>query len=175
AYYPFVLVVLVVLLVLSGNIRRTGFARLLIAVRDNEDNARAFTVPARRVKLQGYAIAGFVAGIGGALYGHSLSRISFATFPVQASLDVVVLTVIGGMGLLAGPLLGAAFVLGIPQFVPLDSAGLAATRLGLLILIIYSPGGLAALLRPLRDRVVRALLGLSGVDLELDAAVEAPP
>src|SRR5690349_24226202 len=36
---------------------RSGFGRLLIAVRDNEDNARAFTVRASLVKLQGYLIA----------------------------------------------------------------------------------------------------------------------
>ena len=53
-------------LLLARNIRRSGFGRLLVAIRDNEDNARAFTVRASVVKLQGYLLAGFIAGIGGA-------------------------------------------------------------------------------------------------------------
>ena len=46
-----------------------------IAIRDNEDNARAFTVRASVVKMQGYLLPGFIAGIGGATFGHSLSNL----------------------------------------------------------------------------------------------------
>jgi ABC-type branched-subunit amino acid transport system ATPase component/branched-subunit amino acid ABC-type transport system permease component len=158
-YYLFALGVLMLALVLAHNVRAGGFGRLLMAVRDNEDNARAFGVPARRVKLQALMLAGFLAGIGGAVYGHALSRISPATFPASMSIDVAVLAVVGGVGVLAGPLLGALLVIAIPEFLPLDSAGLAATKLGLLLLILYVPGGLAQHLQPLRDRLVRKLLG----------------
>ena len=47
AYYYFALVVLVLIAsLLARNVRRSGLGRLLVAVRDNEDDARAFTVPA---------------------------------------------------------------------------------------------------------------------------------
>ena len=48
SYYYFALVLFVLSLVLARNIRRSGFRRLLVAIRDNEDNARAFTVRASR-------------------------------------------------------------------------------------------------------------------------------
>ncbi len=171
-YYYFVLAVMVLAFLFARNIRRGGLGRLLVAVRDNEDNARAFTVPARLVKLQGFLLAGFIAGIGGASYGHMLSRIGTSAFPVQASIDVVVLTVIGGMSLVIGPLLGALFVIGIPEFFPLDSAGIAATRLGALILILYLPGGLAQALQPLRARYAQWAANRHGIDL---AAAESEP
>src|SRR5205823_11294752 len=149
---------------LVRNIRRGGIGRLLVAVRDNEDNARAFTVRASLVKIQGFLLAGFIAGIGGALYGHSLSRIGANTFPTGASVDAVKMAVIGGLGVLSGPLLGALFIQGIPHL-PLDTAGLAATSFGQLLIILYIPKGLVGLVEPLRNRLAVRLAGWSGVDV----------
>ncbi|MFP5327491.1 MAG: ATP-binding cassette domain-containing protein, partial [Acidimicrobiia bacterium] len=125
-----------------------------------------FTVPASAVKIQGFLLAGFLAGVGGAVFGHSLSRIGTNTFPTAASIDVVVMSVIGGVSALSGPLIGVFYVIGIPQFLPLDSAGLAATDLGALLLILYLPGGIAQLLQPLRYRVAYALARRAGVNVE---------
>jgi ABC-type branched-subunit amino acid transport system ATPase component/branched-subunit amino acid ABC-type transport system permease component len=163
-YYAFTLVFLVFGFWLARNVWAGGLRRRLVALRDNEDGARAFTVPATRVKLQAFALSGFLAGVGGAVYGHALARIASATFPVGASVNVVAMTVLGGIGILAGPLVGALYIIGVPQFVPLDSAGLAATSFGWLLLILYFPGGIAQLCRPLRERTADALARLSGVD-----------
>ncbi len=174
-YYWFALAVFVVLFLIARNARRGGFGRLLVAIRDNEDNARAFTLGARRVKLQGFVLAGFIAGVGGAAYGHGFSSIQAGTFLTQFNIDIVVMTVVGGVSILAGPLLGAAFVLGVPQFIPLDSAGLAATRFGLLIVILYAPGGLAQIIAPLRLRLIEWLARRAGVDPKADDEEAAPP
>jgi ABC-type branched-subunit amino acid transport system ATPase component/ABC-type branched-subunit amino acid transport system permease subunit len=171
SYYYIGLGSLLFALLLARNIRRGGLGRRLLAVRDNEDAARAFTVPASTVKLQGFALAGFLAGIGGAMYGHSLSLISASSFPTGASVDVVVMTVIGGIGLLSGPFLGAAIVQGA-TFLPLDSAGLAATALGQLLIIMYLPGGLGSLVAPVRDRVANALARRAGLDVDAVYAAE---
>jgi ABC-type branched-subunit amino acid transport system ATPase component/ABC-type branched-subunit amino acid transport system permease subunit len=162
-YYYFALVLFVLCLLVARNIRRSGFGRLLVAIRDNEDNARAFTVNASVVKLQGYFISGVIAGIGGATYGHSLSSIGASTFPVGASVDVVVMTVLGGISVLAGPIIGAAWVLGLP-LLNIGNIALAATSLGALGLILWKPGGLIQLVEPLRDRVVRTIARWHGVD-----------
>jgi ABC-type branched-subunit amino acid transport system ATPase component len=135
-------------------------------LRDNEDGAKAFTIPATLVKLQGFALAGFLAGMGGALFGHSLSRLTPAAFPVSASVNVVAMSVLGGLGLLLGPLIGAFYIVGLPRFLPLDSAGLAATSFGWLILILYFPGGIAQIMGPPRDRLVDWLARRAGKDPE---------
>ena len=166
SYYFVALATLLVALWLARNIRAGGIGRRLVAVRDNEDNARAFTINASGAKIQAFMLAGFFAGLGGALYGHSLSRLTTSAFPAAASIDVVVMAVVGGIGVLGGPLLGALLVMGVPAFVPLDSAGLAATNLGLLVIILYAPGGLAKVLQPLRDRVIDAIARRRGVDVE---------
>jgi ABC-type branched-subunit amino acid transport system ATPase component/ABC-type branched-subunit amino acid transport system permease subunit len=165
SYYYFALTLFVLMLLLARNIRRSGFGRLLVAVRDNEDNARAFTVRASLVKLQGYLLAGFIAGIGGATYAHSLSSIGVSTFPAKASIDIVVMTVLGGVSALIGPILGAIWVLGLP-LLEIGNIGLAATTFGALLLILWKPGGLIQLVEPVRDRVVKALARAHGIDPE---------
>jgi ABC-type branched-subunit amino acid transport system ATPase component/ABC-type branched-subunit amino acid transport system permease subunit len=165
-YYWFALPVLVLLTLLVRNVRRGGFGRLLVAIRDNEDAARSFTIRASLVKIQGFLLAGFVAGVGGALYGHALARIGTTTFPTSASIAVVAMTVVGGVSLLVGPLLGAFVVLGFPAFVPLDSAGFAANALGQLLLIMYLPMGIGGLAEPIRDRIVKLLGRRAGYDVD---------
>jgi ABC-type branched-subunit amino acid transport system ATPase component/ABC-type branched-subunit amino acid transport system permease subunit len=163
-YYFFALALLVLGLLLYRNVRRGAFGRSLIALRDNEDAARAFTVPVTRRKLEAFAVAGFLAGVGGAVYGHSLAGLSFETFSPDASIKLVAMSVIGGIGILVGPVLGALYIVGIPAFVPLDTAGLAASSFGWLVLILYYPGGLAEVVRPLRDRLVDTLARRGGLD-----------
>lgn len=174
SYYFFALALLVLVIMISRNVRRGGFGRVLVAVRDNEDNARAFTIRARLVKVQAFLLAGFMAGLGGALYAHSLSVVSPASYPTALSIDLVKMTVIGGLGIMAGPLLGALFVLALPAFVALDTLGLAATSLGQLIIIMYLPGGLAQLVEPVRYRLIRIIGTWAGIDVEA-AFADADP
>jgi ABC-type branched-subunit amino acid transport system permease subunit len=142
-YYFVALAVLVVGLVLARNVWRSGFGRQLRAVRDNENAARAFTIAATRVKLQAFAVSGLLAGLGGAIYGHYLSRLAATAFPIEASINTAAIVVLGGMGVLLAPLLGALYIVGIPGFLPLDNAGLAATSAGWLALVVRYPGGIA--------------------------------
>ncbi|HVV35401.1 MAG TPA: ATP-binding cassette domain-containing protein [Acidimicrobiales bacterium] len=177
-YYLFALIPLVLTVWLARNIWTSGVGRRLRAIRDNEAAARAFTIPSTAVKLQGFVLAGFLAGVGGAVYGHALSRLSSTAFPIGASINVAAMTVLGGIGVLAGPLIGAFYIIGIPQFLPLDNAGLAATSLGWLVLILYFPGGIAQMLKGVRDRVIDFIARRAGVDpvairAEEDAADDA--
>jgi ABC-type branched-subunit amino acid transport system ATPase component/ABC-type branched-subunit amino acid transport system permease subunit len=171
SYYYIGLVTVLIALLIARNIRSGGIGRRLIAVRDNEDAARAFTVPASVVKIQGFALAGFIAGLGGALYAHSLATVSSESFLTNSSLDVVKAAVLGGIGLLSGPVLGAVFVQGV-QFLHFGSAGLAATSFGQLLVIMYLPGGLGGLVAPVRDRMANFLARRAGVDVDAVYAAE---
>jgi ABC-type branched-subunit amino acid transport system ATPase component/ABC-type branched-subunit amino acid transport system permease subunit len=163
SYYYFALFVLLVLFLLAWNVRRTGFGRLLLAVRDNEDAARSFALRVRKIKLQAFLLSGFIAGVGGAAYAHSFAGFGPGHFIAPYSIDSVVVTVVGGIGILAGPLLGVLLVQGVPAFIPVQSLALVASKFGLLLLILYFPGGLVQLIAPLRDRIIVWLGGLFGV------------
>ncbi|HWA67188.1 MAG TPA: ATP-binding cassette domain-containing protein [Mycobacteriales bacterium] len=163
-YYYFALVLFFISFVICANVRRGGFGRLLVAIRDNEDNARAFTIRASLVKMQGYLIAGFVAGIGGATYAHSLSSVDASVFSDDLSIKVVVMTVLGGISSLAGPIIGCAWIIGIPKLPKLGNLGLAATYFGATAMILWRPNGLISFVETPRRLVVTALARLHGVD-----------
>jgi ABC-type branched-subunit amino acid transport system ATPase component/ABC-type branched-subunit amino acid transport system permease subunit len=163
-YVLFALVVFLIGLWLVRNIWVSGVGRRLRAVRDDERAAQAFTIPATRVKLEAFALAGFLAGVGGAVYGFALSQIDAAAFPVAESFNAAAMAVIGGLGVLAGPVIGAFYIAGLPQYLPLDNAGLAATAAGWLLLVLYVPGGIGQLIRPLRARAIAMLARTAGED-----------
>jgi ABC-type branched-subunit amino acid transport system ATPase component/ABC-type branched-subunit amino acid transport system permease subunit len=173
-YYLFVLVVFGLGALVTRNIVRSGFGRLLAATRDNEDAARAFTVPVTKVKLQAFAVAGALAGLGGASFAHLQSLLNNRLFAPSVSIEVVAATVIGGIGSLAGPLVGALYITGIPTMFDLDAVGRALLQLGWLALVLTTPAGAIARLRPQRDRLVALLARRAGLDPAAAPADAAP-
>jgi ABC-type branched-subunit amino acid transport system ATPase component/ABC-type branched-subunit amino acid transport system permease subunit len=163
-YYYFALIIFAIGFVVAWNYRRSGLGRELVGVRDNEDAARSFTVRATRAKVVAFALAGFLSGLAGALYIHSLTFVTANSFPLQSSVDVVALAAVGGIGLLGGPLLGALYIIALPLVIQLDAATLAATSLGWVVLVIAFPGGLVQVLAPLRNRAIDAIARLHGLD-----------
>ncbi len=152
-YYYVVLVALTVAMILVARLRRSGIGRSMIAVRDNADSAAAYTVSPARTKLQAFAFAGGLAGFAGALLAGLLSTITIReAFTVADSLEIVAVAVIGGVGSVAGPILGSLWVVGLPAFWP-DSAlvPLLSSSLGLLVLLMYFPGGLVQIGYSMRD------------------------
>lgn len=146
SYYYVVLAVLAVALGVLARLRRGGVGRTTIAVRDNADTAAAYTVPAAATKLRAFAIAGALAGIGGALLAGTVLAVPYTErfFRVEDSLALVAIVVIGGLGSLSGAILGAIWVVGLPAFFPeQELVPLVTSSVGLLVLLLYFPGGLA--------------------------------
>jgi ABC-type branched-subunit amino acid transport system ATPase component/ABC-type branched-subunit amino acid transport system permease subunit len=143
-WYYFTLVVLVLVLILVGHLRRTGIGRTIIAVRENEQGAAAFSVSATRTKLTAFALSGFLAGVAGALIGGTFTILDYGNhyFRFEDSLAVVSMAVIGGLGSLAGAVTGALWVGGLPAFWPTNqTVPLFTSSIGLLIILLYLPGG----------------------------------
>ncbi|MBV8950731.1 MAG: ATP-binding cassette domain-containing protein [Actinobacteria bacterium] len=143
-YYYFTLAVLVIVLLVVGHLRRTGVGRRIIGVRENEPAASAFSVSPTRAKITAFAVSGFVAGLGGAVLGGAVVTIGYSErfFTIEDSLTVVALAVIGGLGSLAGAVGGALWVIGLPAFWPNNqTVPLFTSSIGLLIILLYIPGG----------------------------------
>ena len=170
AYYYLALIGLTVTMILVARLRRSGIGRAMIGVRDNAESAAAYTISPARSKLQSFALAGALAGFGGALLGGLLSTISVnEVFTVGDSLQVVSIAVIGGVGSVAGPILGSLWVIGIPAFWPSsDLVPLLTSSIGLLVLLMYFPGGLVQIGYWARDAL------FAWLDRRLPEAVGAP-
>lgn len=156
-FYFFTMISFVVLLVVVARLRRSGIGRSIIAVRDNEDSASAYAVSPVRMKLMAFALAGGIAGFGGALLAGMIESVPLANrfFTLDDSLQVVAMVVIGGLGTLLGPLIGSLWVVGLPSFWPdNDLVPLLTSSLGLLVLLLYFPAGLVHVGYVARDAVV---------------------
>ncbi len=91
-----------------ANVRRGRSGRRLLAVRTNERAAAAIGVNVLEAKLYAFTLSAGIAGLGGVLLGFSYPTILYpAVFEPGASISVLVLTVIGSIGYLAGPFIGA--------------------------------------------------------------------
>ena len=158
SYYYLCLVVLVIVLVIVRSLRASGIGRSIIGVRENEFTAAAYTVGPSRTQLMAFALAGGIAGLGGALLGGLVQNIAYQErlFQIGDSLRLVSMVVIGGLGTLMGPVIGALWVVGLPAFWPDNElVPLFTSSIGLLILLLYFPGGLIQIAYGVRDAVLR--------------------
>lgn len=143
---------LIIAAVVLGRIRRSGIGRSLLAVRDNEPGAAAFTISPRRMKLLAFGVSGALAGLAGALFAGAQVTFGTVAFPPEDSLRIVAIAVIGGLSSMTGAVLGALFVIGLPAIFGDDPAvRLAVSGVGLLVLILYFPRGLAGIATNTRD------------------------
>lgn len=158
-FYWLCLLVLAVAMSLAARIRRRGLGRRLIAVRENETAAASMTISPARTKLFAFAIGGTFAALAGALYGGVLGRLDTAAFAPETSVKVVAIAVIGGLGSVTGAVIGAIWVIGLPAlFGDSPEVSLATSGIGLLVLLMYFPGGLIELIHRVRNMVYRKII-----------------
>ena len=150
SYYYVVLAALVIALLMSRNLRNSRVGRLLIATRDNEQQAASFGVSVVVAKLSAFAVAGFIAGLGGGVYALLVQRAEPMDFPALNSLFVFAIVVIGGLGSITGAVLGAFYVQGSQYLLP-GWASFLATGVGIVLLLLAAPGGLAQIGYDRRD------------------------
>lgn len=151
-YYYVALIALVVTVAFVARLRASGIGRRIIATRENADAAAAATVSPTGAKLTAFALSGGVAGFAGAMLGGLYVTVLFAFFAAEASVEVLAVAVIGGVGSVAGPILGSLWVVGLPAFWPESTiVPLLTSSLGILILLMYAPGGFVQLWFLARD------------------------
>jgi ABC-type branched-subunit amino acid transport system permease subunit len=102
AFGTMVLVVTVILGVLVARLRRGPSGRMLLAVRSNERAAASVGINVAQAKLSAFAVASFIAGIGGALTAYQLHRVTASGFNVFASLGLLAVVYTAGVGRISG-------------------------------------------------------------------------
>ena len=169
---------LVLALVMAHSLRKRRSGRVLIGVRDNGRVAQAFGINLARSRLAAFAVSGLMAGIAGGLLAYLQPAFADNAYPPQRSIELFTLTVIGGIGSLPGAILGAVFVVGLPLLPGLrdiDQIQLLTTGLGLLVILLFLPGGLAEGMFRIRDSWLRRIAAKHNIhvpSLVADSRVE---
>jgi branched-chain amino acid transport system permease protein len=127
------------------------FGARLMAVRDNEDAARALGVDAFAIKLGAIGLSGFFAGLAGVFYAQLYLYLDPGiAYGSSVSVEALLVPIIGGLGTLFGPLLGAAvlhLVSETTHAVIGDAPGISLALYGalLVVMVTFMPRGLAGL------------------------------
>ena len=135
------------------NLLRSPTGRAFVAIRDSEISASCMGVNLATYKTLSFALSAALTGIGGALYAHKVTFISPEQFTLLQSIELITIVILGGVGFIHGAVLGAAFVIVLPQlislakdYLPADvgGSGLQAVVFGLVLIlfIIFEPLGL---------------------------------
>jgi branched-chain amino acid transport system permease protein len=145
----FVLAVVVVSYLLLRRITQSPFGMVLQSIRENEPRTRAIGYPIERYKIVAVMLSGLFAGLAGVLYAiqNQFAAPDFVFFLVSG--EVVIYNVIGGIGTLVGPILGAAFFLllreGLSRF--LTEFYLIPVGVVFIAMVIFMPQGILGFAR----------------------------
>ena len=163
-FYYSCLVFLAVAVAGVVGMKRSRTARALVACRDNEAAAQSFGISLVRARLTVFAISGFMAAAAGVLLSWAQFGVDGATFGADASIRVFLAAVIGGMGSVAGPLIGAAWL----GFLSIFGGGpfpILASGLGTVIVLLFLPGGIGQGVYQLRDAYLRRVADRLHIDV----------
>ena len=153
SFYYLCLALAVVSVLAMLNLLRSPTGRAFVAIRDSEISAACMGVNLATYKTLSFALSAALAGVGGALYAHKVAFISPEQFTLLQSIELVTIVILGGVGFVHGAVLGAAFLIVLPQLISLAKdylpeniagSGLQAVVFGLVLIvfIIFEPLGL---------------------------------
>ena len=160
-FYYFVLILFVISASIFFWIVHSPWGRAFKALRENSVRAESLGVNTRRITLLAFAIGSAFGGGAGAIMSPLVQFIEPGSFGLIHSLKILLMVVVGGAGYFFGPMLGAAVVILLPEFLRFtEGYYLIIYSTAVIILMVYSPSGLIGLgdrilsrLRP--KRVVR--------------------
>ncbi len=157
-YVYLVLGFVAVALAVTWWLQHSRFGAYLQAVRDNEDAARAIGVNPFTVKLGAIAVSASLMGAGGAFYVQVFQYIDPGiAYGPATSVEALVAAIVGGIGTLWGPVLGALVLHGLADvtrnlFGQLPGINLVIYGMVLVLMVVFLPRGIAGLGASLRDR-----------------------
>jgi branched-chain amino acid transport system permease protein len=136
-------VVMVVVYFILCMYARSKHGIILKAIRADEDATQSAGINTAYYKIEAFAISGLLAGIGGGVFAHSQMHIGPTMLSGYLSVIVVLLAMIGGMGTIVGPLVGAICLSILNESLRMVEEYRIMIYTGLLILLIYlAPDGL---------------------------------
>lgn len=114
-FYPLALVFAVLVVAVLRVLEKSDIGAILESLNDNEMVSRSLGANALSWRIATFVLSGFIAGISGGLYAFYISFLSPDPFGFRMVVDLIVMNVVGGTGSIFGPLLGAIFIVPLPE------------------------------------------------------------
>jgi branched-chain amino acid transport system permease protein len=136
---------LAIAVIVAMRIRNSTLGRAMIATKDSEIAAEQSGVDTVRTKLLAFMIGAVYAGLAGCLYASSIRFVSPDSFSGTQAVLLMMMLIVGGMGSIAGCIAGAVTLTILPEALRfLGQWYLVLYGLGVILIIVLAPGGLAS-------------------------------
>jgi branched-chain amino acid transport system permease protein len=146
--YYFVLTIVAISFLFLRRMIQSPLGKVFISIRENEERARLIGYNAQRYKLIAFMIAGGLSGLAGGLYSLTLKYASAGYLHWSVSGHAVVYTIVGGMGTLIGPALGAGIVMSLEHYlINFLQATDLVVGIVLVAMVLMAPKGLVGLIQ----------------------------
>jgi len=153
-FYYLILLGCVITAFVTNRLDHSRIGRAWVAIREDEDVARAMGIDTVKYKLLAFAIGASFAGVGGALFSSRQAAIFPADFTLMVSINVLCLIIIGGMGSIPGVIAGSVALIGLPELLrEFSDYRLLIFGALLVIMMVFRPEGLIPSVR--RSREIR--------------------
>jgi branched-chain amino acid transport system permease protein len=150
----------------AANLFRTKVGKAFVAIRDQDISAEVMGVNLFRYKLLSFGVSSFYVGVAGSLLAYQARIISPENFPITVAIDYLAMIIIGGLGSVLGSILGAAFIVTLPELLRVGSGALsgqypalvglfASLKMGVfglavVLFLVFEPDGMAARWRKIK-------------------------
>ncbi len=149
AYFQIMLAVVAAVVWLLRNFITSPYGRAFFAIHVSEVAAGSIGVARARTKRNAYTLSAALAGLAGGFYAHLVGYLGPETFGLHRSVEALVMAVVGGLGTLTGPILGAIVFTYLPEKLQVFAEyQFMVYGLILLLSFVLLPRGLAGLLLP---------------------------
>lgn len=149
-FYLFVLACLIIAFIFFKRFVSSPLGRVLIAVRENEQRTASLGYKTLYYKVIASVLAGIVASMAGSLYAVSLRFVNTSVMSMDITLDALLMTIIGGVGTLIGPLIGATaiefaqhYLSGLARDYPIFERWIIIFGIIYILAVIFFPRGIA--------------------------------
>ncbi len=122
---------------ITYNLRGSQWGRTMLAVKENQIAAESLGVFSSRIRAVAFVISAVLAGLSGALYAHMNGFISPDLFGFFTSIQLVLISILGGAGTILGPLVGSAILVSLPEILDVVDALRLAVFGALMLAVLY--------------------------------------
>jgi branched-chain amino acid transport system permease protein len=114
-YYFLIVVLVALVMAVFANLKNSRMGRAWIAIREDEDAARAMGIKTGQAKILAFLCGAVLAGIAGAVFAHKTSSVGYESFQFMSSVTLLAAVILGGMGSIPGAVLGASLLFVLPE------------------------------------------------------------
>lgn len=145
--YYLVLFFLLLSVYISNNLVRSNTGRAMRALRDSEIAAQSVGVDVAKYKIIAFSLGSALGGLSGVLYAHTVTYIHPTAFGIGLSIEILAIVMVGGVGTIAGQIIGSLFWVILPLFIGnLETLSSVIFGAALIIVVLLYPRGLVGIL-----------------------------